>query len=305
MKKRSGIGLFSDAGATARGRCRALDPYDPPGMTETHVSAGDGTRLAVTVLGEGPPLLLIPGLGATRVVFDPLAPLLALHRRVIVYDQRGIGGSDLTEGPYTTEQLGDDAAAVLDGLGVARAAVLGASFGGMVAQQLAIRHPERVETLILAATGPGSSHLAQQPDSAATDALLGKGARTPEDAYRIACTVLYSRRFQEEHPEVIDAQVRDRAQRPIAARAFQAQLAASRGHDVWELLPSIGATTLVMHGSEDAVMPVANARLLAERIPGALLEVLDGAGHLFFHEQPERTADAVLAFTAGRDRDLA
>lgn len=269
-------------------------------MTETRVAAPDGIDLAVSISGDGPPLLLIPGLGATRVVFDPIVPLLAPHHRVVVYDQRGIGASQLTPGPYTTEQLADDAAAVLDGLGIDRAAVvLGASFGGMVAEQVAIRHPQRLGALLLAATGPGHAHLVQEPDPSATDALLGKGARTPADAYRLACTVLYSRRFQEDHADFIDAQVRDRAARPIAARAFQAQLAASRSHDVWQELPSIMAPTLVLHGSDDAVMPLPNARALCERIPGARLEVFDGAGHLFFHEEPERTAAAVVSFTAG------
>jgi pimeloyl-ACP methyl ester carboxylesterase len=267
-------------------------------MSEIRVAASDGAELAVTVTGEGPPLLLIPGLGATRVVFDPIVPLLIAQFSVAVYDQRGIGTSELTPGPYTTEQLGDDAAAVLDGIGVEQATVLGASFGGMVAAQLAVRHAHRLLALVLAATGPGSSHLAADPDPAAADALLGKGARTPEEAYRVACTVLYSRHFQEEHADFIEQQVRDRARRPIAGRAFQAQFAASRGHDVWDQLPSIAAPTLVMHGSEDAVMPLANAELLAQRIPGAILDVFDGAGHLFFHEQPERTAQAVIAFAA-------
>jgi pimeloyl-ACP methyl ester carboxylesterase len=267
-------------------------------MAETRIVAPDGAELAVTIEGNGAPLLLIPGLGATRVVFDPLLALLAAHFRVAVYDQRGIGASQLTPGPYTTAQLAADAASVLDGLGLDRAAVMGASFGGMVAQQLAIAYPQRLGALVLAATGPGEAHLVQRPERSASDALLGKGARTPEDAYRIATTVLYSRRFQEARPDFIDQQVRDRAARPVAARAFQAQLAASRGHDAWDRLPSITAPTLVMHGSEDAVMPLANARALAERIPAARLAVFDGAGHLFFHEEPERTAEMVRAFAA-------
>ena len=190
---------------------------------------------------------------------------------------------------------------MLDGLGIERATVFGASFGGMVAQQLVVRHPQRVTELVLAATGPGASHLAREPDRSASDALLGKGARTPEDAYRIACTVLYSREFQEEHPDFIEQQVRDRARRPIVPRAFQGQLAASRGHDVWDRLPTITAPTLVMHGSADMVMPLVNAELLARRIPTAILDVFDGAGHLFFHEQPGRTVQAVSAFAQLED----
>jgi pimeloyl-ACP methyl ester carboxylesterase len=274
-------------------------------MTDLRVAAPDGAQLAVTVAGDGQSLLLIAGLGATRVVFDPLIALLTPTFRVAVYDQRGIGDSQLTPGPYTTEQLGDDAASVLDGLAIDHAAVMGASFGGLVAQQLAIRHPQRIEALLLAATGPGSAPLASKPDPAAAAALLGRGARTPEGAYRLACTVLYSRRFQEEHADFIEKQVRDRARRPVAARAFQAQLAASQGHDVWDALPSIAAPTLVLHGSEDAVLPLGTAKLLCDRIPGAVLDVFDGAGHLFFHEQPQRTADAVTAFAAGRQENRA
>jgi pimeloyl-ACP methyl ester carboxylesterase len=274
-------------------------------MTDLRVAAPDGAQLAVSVAGDGPPLLLIPGLGATRVVFDPLLALLTPTFQVAVYDQRGIGDSQQTPGPYTTEQLGDDAAAVLDGLAIEHVAVMGASFGGLVAQQLAIRHPQRITALLLAATGPGSAPLASRPDPAAAAALLGRGARTAEDAYRMACTVLYSRRFQEEHADFIEKQVRDRARRPVAARAFQAQLAASQGHDVWDTLPSIAAPTLVLHGGEDAVMPLANAKLLCDRIPGAVLDVFDGAGHLFFHEQPQRTADAMTAFAASRQENRA
>jgi pimeloyl-ACP methyl ester carboxylesterase len=268
-------------------------------MTENFVDAPDGARLAVTVEGDGPPLLLIPGLGATRVVFAPLLPLLTPHFRVAVYDQRGIGASEFTAGPYTTGQLAGDASAVLDGLHIDRATVLGASFGGMVAQELAAGYPDRVATLVLAASGPGSAHLVEEPGPAATDALLGKGARSPEEAYRIACTVLYSRSFQEAQPAFIEEQIRDRATRPIDGRAFRAQLEASRAHDAWDRLPAIAAPTLVMHGSEDAVMPVANARALAARIPGATLVVFDGAGHLFFHEEPERSAAVVDELARG------
>jgi 3-oxoadipate enol-lactonase len=277
---------LSPAGTVARpGSIRAVD--------EMRVPAADGTTLAVTVVGSGPPLLLIPGLGATRLVFAPLLPLLTPWFRVAVYDQRGIGASQPALGPFTTADLGDDAAAVLDALAFPSATIVGASFGGMVAQQVAARHAGRVDALVLAATGPGTAHLVRQPDPAAAAALLGKGARTPEEAYRVACTVLYSRRFREANPEFIDAQVRDRARRPIAARAFQAQLAASRAHDAWDALPLIRCRTLVMHGSDDEVMPVANAELLAERIPSATLEVFDGAGHLFFHEDPAGTAQLV------------
>lgn len=268
-------------------------------MPETSATTDDGTRLAVTVSGEGPPLLLIPGLGATRVVFDPLLPHLTGARTVAVYDQRGVGGSDPVREPFTTATLGDDAAAVLAALGWQRAAVLGASFGGMVAQQLAVRHGEALSALVLAATGPGPNHATRRPTPKSVAALMGRGARTPEDAYRTACTVLYSQRFQRERPEFIDAQVRDRARRPVAARTFQAQRRAADEHDVWDELARVRAPVLVMHGEDDAVMPLENARRLAEHIRGSRLEVFAGAGHLFFHEEPERSGALILGFIGG------
>jgi len=118
------------------------------------------------------------------------------------------------------------------------------------AQAVAVGHPHRVAALVLAATGPGPAHLAEEPDPAAVAALLGRGARSPEEAYRIACTVLYSRSFQEAHPEFIEQQVRDRATRPIDGRAFRAQLDASNAHDVWDRLPSITAPTQPREASE-------------------------------------------------------
>ena len=103
-------------------------------MTDTHVAAGDGLRLAVTVAGDGPPLLLIPGLGATRVVFDPVFPRLIGHFRAAVYDQRGIGASDIPADPFSTAQLGDDAAAVVvcDGCGSGAGSELGARLGAQI-----------------------------------------------------------------------------------------------------------------------------------------------------------------------------
>lgn len=265
--------------------------------TPLTAAAPDGTPLAFSVHGDtGVLVLLIPGLGATRVVFDPLvAQLLARGLRSAVMDNRGVGASGRTADPYTMAQLAADAAAVIDTLGVGRVHVLGASMGGMIAQHLALDHPEHVDRLVLACTGPGRSH-AVRADPENTAKLLGRGARSPEEAYRIACEVLYDASFARAHPDFIEAQIRDRATRPVPAAVFQAQRAAAWDHDTWERLPQVSAPTLVIHGTNDLVMPVGNGRILAARIPGARLVEIEGAGHLLFHEQPERFAGAVAGF---------
>jgi 3-oxoadipate enol-lactonase len=254
--------------------------------------APDGVALAVFVVGEGDPLLLIPGLGARAAVFDPIVGDLAREHRVISFDPRGIGESE-NGGDVTLTNMAADAVAVLDAADAPVAAVFGASMGGLVAQHVVVDHADRVGHLVLAATGPGGDH-GVDADPANQAALLGKGARTPEEAYRLACTVLYSRQFQRTHAEFIEAQVRERSLHPVRPRVFSAQFnAMSRPDSSFERLTTVTAPTVVLHGTEDVVTPFENARILARQIPGAVLRPFDGCGHLFFHERPAETARVV------------
>lgn len=259
--------------------------------------AADGAGLAVSVDGDGPPLLMIPGLGATRRVFDPLMPALRTRHRVIRFDPRGVGDSERGTAAITMAALAADAVAVMNASSGREAIdVFGASMGGVVAQQLVADHPDRVRRLMLAATQPPGAH-AIPADPASRAALLGRGAHTPEEAYRIASTVLYSPLFQRAHPEFIEEQVRVRAQHPVPARVFRDQLAAmSAASGLWDHLPAIVAPTLVMHGTADLVSPFENAGLLVRRIAGARLRAFDASGHLFFHERPDESARVVTEF---------
>jgi pimeloyl-ACP methyl ester carboxylesterase len=262
----------------------------------------DGAILAARVDGDGDPLLLIAGLGATRRVFDPVLAALAQRYRVITYDPRGVGDSEHGTLAIGIEQLAADATAVMEAAGCESAHVLGASMGGVVAQRVAVEGEHRVRRLILAATHPPRPHAVPASPSAMA-ALLGRGAHTPEEAYRIACTVLYSPKFQRSHAEFIDEQVRVRAARPVPARVFRDQLAALRQpSDVWERLAGVGAPTLVLHGTADVIAPFENARLLAHRIPGARLRPFEECGHLFFHERPDETARVVHEFLRAESR---
>src|ERR1700681_2333307 len=263
-------------------------------MPSTRMSATttDGVALAVFVAGEGDPLLLIPGLCARATVFDPIVADLARQHRVITFDPRGLGESE-GGGAVTLSNMARDAIAVLDAAGVAAAAVLGASMGGLIAQHVVTERPDRVDHLVLAATAPGGDR-GGDPEPEHQAALLGRGARTPEEAYRMACTVLYSQQFQRTHPGFIEAQVRDRSRNPVRPRVFSAQFTAmSQPDESFERLANVTTPTLVLHGTEDVVTPFENARILARQIPGAVLRPFEGCGHLFFHERPAETARVV------------
>ncbi len=259
----------------------------------------DGVHLAVSVTGEGEPVVLIPGLGATRRVYAPIVPALAERHQVIVYDPRGVGGSDVPPGPYPMPRLAADCVAVAASLGVARFHLFGASMGGLTAEHVGVLHPGSILRLLLAATGPGRHAATAAAAPEATAALLGRGARTPAEAYRMACTVLYSPRFQRDHRGFVDEEVAHRAAHPIAGRAFTAQFRASRDADIGARLGEISAPTLVLHGTEDVLVPLANAEALTKLIPGARRYWFEGCGHLFFHEDPDRTAQVMLSFLRG------
>lgn len=286
--------MIAEAATKKRGT-PATVPSPPVTPEQLAVAAADGARLAVSVWGDGEVLLMIPGLGSTQEMYDPLIPHLAQRRRVAVYDPRGVGRSSGGPGPFTMAQLAADAAAVLEGVGAVGGAVWGASMGGMVAQHLALDHPHRVSALMLAATTCGGA-TAVRAAPEATAALLGRGATTPEEAYRRACSVMYTPDFLRSHRDVVEAEVRRRAENPVDPRVFRAQYEAVRRHDTAARLGEITAPTLVLHGTDDLVVPVGNAMILASRIPRAQLVLIEGGSHLFFHEEPERTARIVLRF---------
>ncbi|HVB13738.1 MAG TPA: alpha/beta hydrolase [Candidatus Dormibacteraeota bacterium] len=252
------------------------------------VQAGDGTELTVYALGKGPPLLLIPGLGTDHHAFVWNIRQMAEHFECLVLDQRGVGRSEATPGPYTIELLADDAASVLRHSAPQGASVMGVSMGGMVAQQLAIRHPRLVTKLVLGCTGPGG-RLAVRAAPEVTRSLLGGDAKDPASAYRIICQVLYEPSWSAAHPEVIEDAIDWRAHHPLRPGVFQAHWQAARHHDAGALLATIEAPTLILQGTADVVMPPGNAEALRAGIEGSLLTWFAGRGHMFFQEDPERT----------------
>jgi 3-oxoadipate enol-lactonase len=236
--------------------------------------------------GAGDPVLMIMGLGLSGGAWWRTVPVLSRSLRVITFDNRGVGRSRARLHSYTTEAMADDAVSVLDVAGVEQAHVYGFSLGGMVAQQLALRHPERVRSLVLGATHPGGPR-AVRPSADVMAFFRRRATMTARDAARASVPFNYGPRCRREHKDRIAEDIRRRLAHPFPEQAYRAQILAATLHNTYRRLKRIEAPTLIVHGREDRVVPVANAEILAERIPSARLRILDEAGHLYSTEQPE------------------
>ena len=246
------------------------------------VAEGSGVRIAYDEAGAGPPLVLVHGLGCARWGWEPVVEPLAARFRVVTLDNRGIGASEVPRGPYTTRAMAEDVVSVLDAADIERAHVVGTSLGGMVAQELALGWPERVDRLVLVCTTPGGPTAFPLPER--TLALMAEApALAPEVALR---------RFVENalapdvNPAVVERVYAFRLAHPPDPVGWQAQAAAGAAHDAWDRLSDVEAPTLVVHGTADVVVDHRNAALLAAQIPDARLRLLHAAGHLLFWERP-------------------
>jgi pimeloyl-ACP methyl ester carboxylesterase len=258
----------------------------------TIVRAGD-IELGVERGGSGPPLLLIMGMSGTSLHWgEPFMRELRRDFDVIAYDHRGVGDSTRLEGAVTIAQLAQDASALLSALDVDAAHVLGISMGGMVAQELALAHPEQVLTLGLGCTycGGPQATLTDPALMAGLTAAIMSGDRAL--ALRAGWEINVSPEFARDesaYAEYLDIASRRRVAIPVV----MAQLQACGAHDTSDRLGDLAMPTLVVHGTEDQLLPVANGRMIASLVPGSRLEIFDGAGHLFFWERPERSAELV------------
>jgi poly(3-hydroxyalkanoate) depolymerase len=271
---------------------QAEDSAAPPQVSFVQVGP---LRLRISRQGEGPPLLLIGGLGNNLGVWKNLVAQLPDFHTIAV-DAPGTGSSTTPVVPLSMAELADVYAALVRELGLQQVTVLGLSFGGAVAQQLAHRAPELVTGLVLCGTGPGAGGV---PGSIAALGELASPLRYYSAARaRRAAPVVYGGRFAREL-ETFSRELDDRLTSPPSIYGYYCQLAALVGWTSIPWLASIQARTLVIAGDADPVYPLANARLLGRLIPDARVEVLTGGGHLFVMDSAAEVAPLVLTFLTG------
>src|SRR5215472_9121155 len=260
-----------------------------------------GTRIYWDEQGRGEPILLIIGLGYASCMWHRVRPALAQHYRTLASDNRGVGLSDVPSGPYSIATMAADAAAVLDAAGVAAAHVFGVSMGGMIAQEFALQFPARTRSLILGCTSPGG-YSAIRAENKVIDILQVRGM-TPEQARTAILPYIYDASTQQ---TLIDEDVNLRRNWLPSPQGYAAQLQAIRAWGAYSRIAQITAPTLIIHGRSDGLIPAGNGELIARRIPGATLVVLEHASHMFLTDQTVRAMQEILAFLSSRqDRELA
>ena len=274
-----------------------LDLAPTAALAASGVAQSDRHWLSWRAYGQGDPVLMIMGfMGSSRAWFR-LLPHIAAGHKAIVFDNRGTGDSDRSVGLWSMDDLVRDALAVLDAAGEETAHVVGVSMGGMIAQNLALDHADRVRTLTLLCTHPGGRRPEQPPwrmlASVALRPLLGAGG-----TFRVVAPLLYSDRTRTDRPDRLDADLRMRTEDETPAATALGQAAAIFGHDTRERLGGLRMPVLVVHGEEDRLVPVRAGHEIARLIPHARLEIVAAAGHLLSTDAEEQTAGAILDFLA-------
>jgi len=247
------------------------------------------------VSGAGEPLILIRGLGSNADHWYCQTPAFSEHFRVIAFDNRGIARSGSSKAPLTMALMAADVIGLMDFLNISRAHLFGISMGGMVAQHVAIEHPQRVAGLVLGCTHSGGDQVVRTPTSGAgirPEALYSDSPASAEKALK----VLFADATIAEKPEIFRRYLETSAKYPPDTEILQQQRQAVQSHDTWEDVSRIQAPTLILAGDQDRLIPAENARLLLQRIPGATLEIISGGGHQFAIEKPDMTNQIVLEF---------
>lgn len=250
-----------------------------------------GARIYWDEQGSGAPLLLIMGLGWSSHAWYRTRPVLSAKYRTIALDNRGVGQSDAPPGPYSIAQMALDAAAVLSAAKVNAAHIFGVSMGGMIAQEFALQYPQKVRSLILGCTSAGGPE-AVRADQAALQVLMTR-SQNPDEFAKAISPFIYDRGTP---PERVAEDTEVRRKWYPTADAYFAQLQAILAWEAYSRIAQIAASTLVIHGEKDQLVPAENAKMIAARIPGAKLVLIPNASHIFITDQTEAAHAAILGF---------
>jgi len=261
------------------------------------VKVGD-LNICYEVTGVGHPLVMIMGLTANMDWWDPgLIALLSKRFKVVTFDNRGAGRTETPgEGEFTIPQMADDTASFMDAIGIGSAHVVGVSMGGMIAQELALRHPEKVNKLVLCVTFCGGKNTVYA--EAEVLKVLADGSGGPEAIMARTLSIMFPEEWLEANPGYLDDFGERYLRAPTTGKNTVRQFVATTKLDTFDRLRSVEAPTLVLCGAEDILIPAVNSRTIAGQIPGARLKEYEGAGHGFNSQCADEFLSDLLDFLA-------
>jgi len=237
------------------------------------------------VYGEGFPLLMITGLSANVDWWDPrIIQELSKKFKIVMFDNRGAGRTDISNKRYTIKLFAEDTAGLMDALRISRAHVFGISMGGMIAQELALNYPEKVEKLVLCSTNCGGTKSVLASAEVMRLLMADGSALSPEDIVRMTMPLLLTEDFIKGNPDFVELEVQQMLRAPISNEAFMRQVNAIMNFDSYGRLSQIRAPTLILHGKRDILVPPENGSILAKAIPNAKLVYFENSAHGLIEE---------------------
>jgi pimeloyl-ACP methyl ester carboxylesterase len=241
---------------------------------------------------------MIMGLSANMDWWDPkLIEETSKKYKTAVFDNRGAGRTDAPKIDYSIKMFADDTAKLMDNLKIQKAHILGISMGGMIAQEFALNYPQRVEKLVLCSTNCGASKSVPAAPEV-LKVLISGGASTSEDIVKNTIPLLFTEDFIKSNPALIKLVTERLLKAPITPDAFSRQVKAIMAWDTYARLPKIKTPTLVMHGKKDILIPPQNAKIIADRIPGAKLVYFEKSAHALFSQETDKVISTLLQFLA-------
>lgn len=283
--------------------CGPKPILEPPKKTEAYFDKSlypgetvdvNGIDIYYEKKGSGPYLILIEGLGVETWLYEENIPILSKNFTTIVYDNRGVGHSSVPVGPYTIDMMMDDLNGLMDILGIEKASFIGASMGGFMAMEMAIRHPEKVEKLVLlSTTAGGKEHVSMSMKTLMKLLKAPEGA--PRDVIRDRLTMAFTDRFMKD-TERVEHLIDLRLQNPQQKAGYDAQAAIGPKFDASDKIHTITAPTFIGHGREDILVPVVNAENMHKKIPNSTIKIYEGLEHQFFVEDYETFNKDIIEF---------
>jgi 3-oxoadipate enol-lactonase len=257
----------------------------------------NGINIHYEVRGEGPPVVLIGGLGSQISSWSTQVPLYSKYFKVLAFDNRGSGLSDKPDYSYTIEDMADDTSGLLDFLGIQSASFVGKSMGGMIAQWLGIKYPYRVNKLVLGCTSASRDDVGNEILRIGREIATKVGLKT---VWLTALYLGYTREYIEKNLGSIRESLALITQNDESLKGYVGQSLACEGHDTRDLLHKVKCPTLVLLGERDQIASPRKSRELAELIPGAILREFSGVGHGFWRERQGEVDKVVLDFLLER-----